>query len=38
MKLVKSKIQKKDQLQIIGINVKDLERNDTEQKLKYLRT
>ena len=38
MKLVKSKIQKKDQLQIIGINVKDLERNDTEQKIKYLRT
>ena len=38
MKLVKSKIQKKEQLEIIEINLKDLERNGTEQKMKYLRT
>ena len=38
MKLVKPKTQKKEQLQIIGINVNDLESNDREQKIKYLRT
>ena len=38
MKLTKSKIQKKDQLQEAGINMKDLERNDTGQKIKYLRS
>ena len=38
MKLVKSKIQKKEQLEITEINAKDLERNGTEWKMKYLRT
>ena len=35
MKLVKSKIQKKEWLQIIR---KNLEKNDTEWKMKYYRT
>ena len=37
-KLVNSKTLKKEQLQIIGINVKDLESNGREYKIKYLRT
>ena len=38
VKLVNSKTLKKEQLQIIGINVKDLESNGREYKIKYLRT
>ena len=38
MKLVKSKIQKKEWLQIIRKNLKDLEKNVTEWKMKYYRT
>ena len=38
MKLVKSKIQKKEQLQIIRKNLKDLEKKGTEWKMKYCKT